>query len=235
MLKELKTGLWACGGCLLIATGAHAASITIDDFDTGPSFVDSTTPGPTNFAAAGAIGGSRTMEILGYPTDADPTSDGTTLEVAVPPGEAGMSENVFTPGGRSRITWDADGAGLGAVDLTDSGAENAINFEIVAIDVGSVDIKLTVESLAHGTASITSSTLGVGSETILYTDFAGYSSDIFKNVDSISMEITALTSTDLRMDLLETTSVMVPVPSAAYMGLTMLGSLGIVNRIRRRK
>ncbi len=232
MNNQSRLAVAVCSGALLFTGAAQAASITIDDFDTGPGEVTSATPGPTNFIAPGAIGGSRTLEILGYPTNSDPIPAGITLRVAVPPGQEGHSQNAFAPGGRSRTTWDANGGGLLSLDLTDGGTEDAFLLDIVSIDQGQLDITLNVTSNSHGTASLTSSSLSVGVLKIDYSTFAGFSTDIFENVDSIDMVIEAGQATDVTIDSIVTTGTPVPVPAAAWMGMTLLGGMGVVRKVR---
>ena len=42
----------------------------VDNFNSGEGIVSSTgDPGPTNFASVDAVGGSRTLEIIGFPGD----------------------------------------------------------------------------------------------------------------------------------------------------------------------
>ncbi len=225
----------ACAGGLALAGDAYG--LLIDNFDSGAGTVDSLVdPGPTNFASVDAIGGSRTLEILGFPTDGDPLSMGAELSVAVPPGALGHSQDVFAPGGRSKVTWDSNGAGLGGLDLTDGGLANGLSMDLLSIDVGTVDVTLMVEDTGGGMSSLQLPGLVLGTNNFFFASFS-VGAD-FTDVESIMMTIEADESSDLVIDFLETIDVpptprnAVPEPITASLGLMGLGALGYTTRRR---
>ena len=220
----------ACAAGGMVMTDAANATVMIDDFETGPGMVDVDNPGPTNFVAAGAIGGSRTLQVL-------PGASGTELEVQS--GVLGHSQSALGTGGSSKTTWDANGLGLGGVDLTDGGVDDAIMFEILSIDVGDVDVTFMVQDTAGGSASVTSVGLVAGSETVPYTDFVGAVD--FTDIDVIMLQIDAVGTSDLLLDLLATADTItpppppttgVPEPVSATLGLMGLGALAHATRRR---
>ena len=238
-LKTCWTVGTTCAGVLAIAGGAQA--IMIDDFDIGPGMVDSDlSPGPTNFAAVGsAIGGSRTLEILGFPGDGNPTSEGAELEVSVPPGQLGHSQDAFAPGGRSKVTWDANGGGLGGEDLTDGGLANGIMVDLISIDVGMVDVTLMVEDTVGGASSLVLSPLAAGPNSFFFADFIGDAD--FSDADVIMLQIDAEATSDLVLDLLETIDVPpppgpregIPEPISSTLALMGLSTLAVATKRRR--
>ncbi len=236
-MKRRVTLGCTCLGAMMLAGGAQAG-VLIDDFNEGDGVVSSNVDiGPLNVVAAtSAIGGSRTLSILGFPGDGDATSTGVDLQSNSAVGELGHSQNAFSPGGRSRVTWDNNGDGLGGVDLTDGGIDDSFMFDIVRIDIGNVDIEIEVVSDAHGTATIENNNLVESENFVLYTDFDGYSEDIFTSVDLISMTITAGSASDLTIDIYETADIVPPVPpipEPATAGL--LAGLGILGLGRRKR
>ncbi len=227
-----------CGGGLVLASSAQA--LIIDNFDSGPGIVDSIgDPGPTNFASGDAIGGSRTLEILGFPGNGDPISSGAELQVAVPPGAIGHSQDAFAPGGRSKVTWDANGAGLGGLDLTDGGLANGIEFELISIDVGAVDVTITVVDSGGDSSDLLLSPLVVGSNQFFFADFNGTAD--FADADMIMMNIDADQASDLILDIIQTIIVpppppgpaLVPEPITASLGMMSMGALAYATKRRK--
>lgn len=236
-LPALAVGA-ACSGALLLANSAQA--ILIDNFDSGPGTVSTAVPGPTNFASIDAIGGSRTLEMLGFPTDADPTSQGATLEVAAPvPGVLAHSQNAIAPGGRSKVTWDNNGLGLGGVDLTDLGQANGLMVDLLSIDVGNVDVTFMIEDIDGQSSELLLSGLAAGTNQFLFSDFIGNAD--FETANNIMLRIDADATSDLTLDLIETVAVpppppppppVIPEPVTSTLGVMGLAALGMVLRRR---
>ncbi len=216
----------ACAAGLAVAGSAEA--IVIDTFNSGPGLVRSIGDlGPTNYASTDAIGGSRTLAILGFPTDGDATSEGAQLQVAVPPGAIGHSQDAFAPGGRSKVTWDANGAGLGGLDLTDGGKSDAIVMELVFVDDGNVEVTFTVMDSAGATSEMVVDSMAIGQNVLPYTGFTGGAA--LTDVHSVMMTFDVGQSGDVIIDLLETN--LVPEPTAAML-LSTVG-LGVIWRRKR--
>ncbi len=230
----------ACSGALLLANSAQA--LLIDSFDADPDAVSTGTPGPSNTASAAAIGGSRTLEILGFPGDLDPTSLGADLEVAAPPGVLAHSQDALAPGGRSKVTWDDNGNGLGGLDLTDGGLANGLMVDLIAIDIGDVDVTFMVEDTAGGSAQLLLAGLAAGTNQFLFSDFVGAVN--FESVQNVMLTIDADARSDLVLDLIETVDVpptpptpppppdVIPEPVTSTLGMMGLVTLGMVLRRR---
>lgn len=199
--------LLTISSALLLSLGTGKAAI-IDNFNSDTALVNTGTPGPATFAAnpTNTIGGFRTLQILGYPADLDPTSPGATLEVVG--GLLGHSQNVGTSG-RSRITWDGDGS-LNA-DLTDGGSSDRLELSVVDLDQGPITLTFVIRSGANS-ATRSLSGLGLGTHQFAFSSFSGDTS-VFANAESIELTIEAPTSSDLGLDFIRTTTSDVPEPS----------------------
>ena len=200
----------------LAAGGAHA--VIIDDFDVGAQVV--TTAGASDtLATASALGGFRTIELVSVTGPA-----GANAQVLTPPGVYAHNANALTSA-VSRVTWDADGAGLGGVDLVDGLLGPVFSFDILGIDQGSVDFEVVVEDTSGNTSSILAVNPGAGVQTVAFVDFVG-SAD-FTNVDSVILTITGGVASDLTLDLLETTGMQPPPPQVLSPATLALLGLGL--------
>ncbi|MCA8928374.1 MAG: PEP-CTERM sorting domain-containing protein [Alphaproteobacteria bacterium] len=212
----------AVASLCLGAMPAHA--FLIDDFDTGTGFnVAPSDPGPTNVPAVTAIGGSRTMAI-------DPASaNGTTLEVTT----GGTLDHGQTTagGGSSSVTWDANGAGLGGLDLTDGGLATLVRVSVLGIDVGHVDLALEVTDTGAMTSSLALTGLNVGTFDFDFASFVG-SADLTAT-DKIVLTIAAGTNSDVSLDLVETDQLRPPVSEPGILALAGAGLVGLAVARRR--
>jgi len=191
-------------GLALVITfmAGTAQAVVIDDFDGGAQYV--TAPGNDTTAYAGSIGGFRTIDIT------KSGSIGASATVTVPPGIYSHNADVLTSA-VSTITWDANGIGLGGLDLTEGLVNNKFNFEILSLDQGFLELILTVTDIIGGLDSSTISGAGVGTEFIAFSSFSGVD---FTSVESISLQITGGAATDLTLNSISTTGHTVPEPAS---------------------
>ncbi len=189
---------------VILSGGVQAASI--DDFDgAGTLIVEA--DGSQNAAYSNAIGGSRTVSI------SKTGALGASAGVVVPPGIFTHSADVLTSA-TSVITWDANGAGLGGIDINEGRAFSVFSFEVISIDQGNVDFTFTVEDTLGAIASATLSGIGIGLQSIAFSEFSGID---FTSVNSIALTIVGGEASDLVLDNLKT------VPTPATMILILIG------------
>lgn len=204
----------------LAALPAHA--LVIDDFNDGTSFnVVPGNPGPTNVASVSAIGGSRTMFVEAT------SSDGTTLAST----GSTLDHGQTTQGpGSSSVTWDANGVGLGGIDLTDGGAATQVRISVLSIDVGNVDLALEVTDTGAQMSTLALTGLNVGTFGFDFASFAG-TADLTA-VDSIKLIIQAGADSDVQLDIVETNRQVSEPGMLALAGAGLIGG-AIVTRRRR--
>lgn len=207
------------------SAGAQAVSFVIDDFSADQAFVVSGGSSVTDTVSGGMLGGYRTI------TAQAPTGGAFALTVQVGSG-VGNTLVVGNSGtaGIVTVTWDANGAGLGGMDLT-----NGDLFNTIAMDVLSIDLTTTVEFVLTDTLAATgsvgpSSFSGPGSFNVLLSDFADQGVDV-TSINAISMVLTGAENWDGTFDLIEVVALPSPTP-LALMGLSVL-ALGLVKRRKR--
>jgi len=172
---------------------SNAQALVIDNFNGGAQSVSA--PGSDTIAYIDAIGGFRTVDITKSGTL------GATATVVAPPGIYAHSADALTSA-TSTIIWDANGAGLGGVNLVEGLINNVFSFDILGIDQGDIDLILTIENTFSSSDSFTFSGAGIGTESVAFSSFSGVD---FTSVDSISLRIVGGVASDLTLDLLATT------------------------------
>ncbi|MCA9048550.1 MAG: PEP-CTERM sorting domain-containing protein [Planctomycetaceae bacterium] len=135
---------------------------------------------------------------------------------------------------QARLTYDANGAGLGGIDLTDAG--NSQLFALIALgnDLGfSYTISVTDVPGSGGDTATFMNTVGagvIGSFTQLFTDFTNAGAVDFTMIDSISVLLQGPTAANVQLASLHTAAV--PEPST-LLSLSAVG--GIFVMVRRRQ
>jgi len=125
------------------------------------------------------------------------------------------------------VTWDANGAGLGGLDLTADGSD-ALQLDILAVDQGDVDLILEI-STSTGIGSKALTNIGVGQHSFFFTDLVG-TFDL-ASVNSISLKVEAQNASDLTLDLLQTRQGLVPAPGVlSLLGIGLIGLAGLRQR-----
>ena len=208
------------------------ALVIIDNFDTGDINVIVTANAPatdtgTNPAneSPNIIGGFHTLTV----DNAAGTGGGNGAKANVFAGLFNHSNDTGVSS-QSHVLWDANGAGLGGVDITEAGANDALGIEISTIDQGNVTLEFTVIDQLSASSTLILSGLGVDTFSFFFTDFVGSAN--FQDVDSIRLDVTAGAASDLSINLVQTQKGPsgVPIPGTiALMGLA-LGGLGAMRR-----
>ena len=232
---------------LSVTGSVLAAPITIDTFDDGGVAYIVNTSNPTaigTITSGSAIGGFRTNKtdfvegLLGGNTGAFNMGGGIGTAFA-------FSSDSLTRI-KSQITWDAAGAGLGGVDLTQGKPldEAYFSFNIIDIDQGSVNLGLILEDTNGQTTSVSSQGMVAGSDQRVF--FNSFFDDnplfAFDSIDSISVNISQSSfAADFIFDSFETDFVVPPVPPQsstpipAAIWLFGSGLVGLVGMSKRKK
>ncbi len=216
-----------------------AAPFIIDDFNISPTNVDANSGNaPQSMIGGGGsvVGGSRTLSV-------DTVNGVGFLNLLMTnntnPNQLRFSADALTSGSGS-VTWDADGAGLGGVDLTVDG-NNAFFLNILAIDVGQITLGFVVEDIYGNISSFGPEAFGVGQQLIPFSDFTNNTPDpaLFDMVDSIqlTLEISPDATTDVRINQpFQTVNINeIPEPFSGLMWLTMMSGGGVAAWVFRRK
>lgn len=223
------------------STAAHAAPIVIDDF------VDEQLVALVEFggvlssseiAASTALGGYRGLSV---------TSDAaaffnTLMQTGATSGTSKLDLS-NTPGvtGSGFVVWDGAGsAGLGGVDLTDGGTNDAILSTIIFADGASqLEFMVTDTSGTSGTAIYQIPT-GISGSTVASVLFSGFTNSVdFTAVDSLLLSMSStVPGTAFSIDLVSAGVASAPAPVPLPAAGLLLGSVlvgGGTLAARRRK
>jgi hypothetical protein len=226
----------------LLAPAVRATSFIIDDFSqpnvgqvvsiVGTGSVSNTTTG-----LPGVVGGSRTMQIdvlasqFGLSSSLNVNAIGLgTLSLGNDSGQNGVGT----------VTWDANGAGLGGVDLTNGGALPYLQSRILASDLDlGFTVDITETAAAGGATASWTTDLGPGVSYVnrLLTDFTNSANVDFTAVDKIVLTLFGPSAQDATLDNVEITNTpgvdgVVPEPFTLLTVFAGMCSLGTYMRRR---
>lgn len=209
--------------------GSAKADLVIDSFAAGSVFLPRDTVGSANSTLTGltgnVIGGTRNLTLNvtgnGQPgvTRALDTVNITTQRFSIS-NDDGVDSN-------SVLLYDANGAGLGGIDLGLFG--NQIAFNVLSIDTS---VSITVDLVnGSGTATQTLSNLSAGTAVFNFSSFTN--SAIARSVNAIRITFNTPQAADLSGTLLRVTGTPVPEPSSVValgMGALMMGGFAVRRR-----
>jgi uncharacterized repeat protein (TIGR01451 family) len=217
---------------LLVALPAasRGQSITIDDFSTNQAALTLTYPpagtsASSSVSDAGILGGERDMEI-------DLTGGviaGNTVSGTVSSGFFSYSQDA-TITGLGKLQWDGtDGSpslnptGLGGVDLTVGGSQNALVFSLFFDDLP-VNMTFEVFTDAGNASSLTLTTPGLlFSSTSFVLPYSAFTTTLgsgadFTNVGAITLVVgSGVSAPDLVIDFLQTTATLAATKTVAIL------------------
>lgn len=215
----------AAAALFVAAAGSSRAALVIDNYDVGAQSIMLTTGTANNslgMLAPDVLGGTRSLDLT---ITANPNMLSSSLVVLPVPGIVTLSNDVGVASVAS-ATYDANGAGLGGVDLAAAGTQ--FEFNILAVDL-TLSITIEVTDGNAVTSTKTLSGLMVGNATFAFASFVGGAD--FTDVEKIKVIWTAPDSADFAADFFGVTNV---VPEPASLALVATGLAGLAARRRLR-
>lgn len=219
---------------------SKAATFVVDSFNDNPAnqglfFVSPNnvppfTQGPntkTTGLSGIAVGDSRTLGIeltqnnLSNFLPSNVSVSGGVLQISNAPGANSIST----------VTLDANGAGLGGIDITDGGKNDRFLFNIVNIDL-SANFQITLRDTSAVAATFTLSGINTtGDKAIFFSQLDTFGTINLNSIDSITYVISGQNDFDFAIDQLVTRGTEMPEPSTVF---SILG-IGVLGRIVSKK
>lgn len=234
-----KVLVFSAGLAIVVGCVTSSQAALIDNFNSGGGSAQAGAGGAdtdTSATAAGdALGDFRALAI---PATTAVSGIGNLTLAANPLASGLLSFSLDAQtSGSARLTWDANGAGLGGIDLTDAGASTTFTFDILSIDQGLIDLIITVEDTGGNVASRTFSNAGVGQQQTLFSAFTNFGGTDFTIAERVSLEISGRDGSDVTLDQIFTFGQITPVPEPSSLALciTALGGIFMVRRRARGK
>lgn len=228
---------------MLVMMAPETNAVTIDDFTqtADQQVLISGIGGPTSITqalipAVNTIGTSRELklQVVGSSSGGD-----SKLKANIAFNVANYAND---PGNSSigKLIYDANGFGLGGVDVTDSGASQFFQAVILTSDVNAgFQVEITETAVAGGQTATFATSLGAGASFIsqLLTSFTNGGIVDFTQVNKIVITLTGPEAQDTTIQLLETTGTpgVVPEPSTYALGIIGLSGIAGFAMIRRRR
>lgn len=211
-----------------LIVGTSAFALDIDTFsDLSPQVVASPSgllPSNDTSVAASALGGFRQLTAAG--------GTGTLGTIGKVEDGALAYANSPSSAGSLSVIYDANGAGLDGVDLTDGGTATGILFSILYADLPTqYTITVTGSGVGPLTGTFPSGILEPADAQDVYIDFAAFGGGNFTNVSAIQFDFepatTGIAGNDLILD-----SITTGVPEPSSIALLALGGLAMMRRRR---
>lgn len=204
-------------------SSSASADVLIDHFTTGSgglttSAASPVTIGPTNFPAAGAIGGSRTLTLSKTSGGVGQTSFISSGTETLDYSNTALSQSIAS------VLWDANGGGLGGLNWT------ALGLGYLSVNSITGDLGVVLTFTVNGTSTLSIANPVAGQTLFAFSNFS--SPGVFSSVNSVQLTFTStVDGPDFIVDFVAA----VPEPSTVISSVMLLGLGGIVAYRRRKR